>query len=52
MGGNISKRLSELERLINPEPAPVVIIKPGDKIPEGAQVVIIDDIPEEIAYAD
>lgn len=47
MRNNINKRLAELERLFNPPPAPVAIICPGDPVPKGAYVVIVDDIPEE-----
>ena len=42
----VKKRLAELERALQPTGAKVVIIEPGDPIPEGAEVVIIDDIPE------
>lgn len=40
------KRIAELEKALLPTRAKVVIIEPGDPIPEGAEVVIIDDIPE------
>ena len=40
------KRLAELERLLQSTGAKVVIINEGDPIPEGAEVVIIDNIAE------
>ena len=40
------KRLAELEKILLPTGAKVVIIEPGDPIPEGAEVVIIDNIAE------
>ncbi len=40
------RRLEELERILLPTGAKVVIIEPGDSIPEGAEVVIIDNIAE------
>ena len=40
------RRLAELEKALQPTRAKVAIIEPGDSIPEGAEVVIIDDIPE------
>ena len=42
----VKKRLAELERALQPTGAKVVIIEPGDSIPEGAEVVIIDNIAE------
>jgi hypothetical protein len=42
----VKKRLVELERILLPTRAKVVIIEPGDPIPEGAEVVIIDNIAE------
>jgi len=30
-----------------PRPAPVVLIEEGEPIPEGAEVVLIDNIPKE-----
>ena len=38
------RRLAELERALQPTGAKVVIINEGDPIPEGAEVVIIDNI--------
>ena len=40
------KRLAELEKALLPTRAKVVIINEGDPIPPGAEVVIIDNIPE------
>ena len=40
------RRLAELEQALKPTGAKVVIIDPGDPIPEGAEVVIIDDVPK------
>jgi len=34
------------KKLALPGQAPVVIIKPGDPVPAGAEVVIYDDIPK------
>ena len=42
----VKKRLVELERILLPTGAKVVIINEGDPIPEGAEVVIIDNIAE------
>ncbi|MEN1761467.1 hypothetical protein [Anoxynatronum sibiricum] len=41
-------RLKRLEKVLQADPTmtPVVIIRPGEPIPEWARVVIIDDIPE------
>lgn len=42
----LSDRLKKLEKkLALPGQAPVVIIKPGDPVPPGVQVVIYDNIP-------
>lgn len=40
----VKKRLVELEKALQPTRAKVAIIEPGDSIPEGAEVVIIDNI--------
>lgn len=40
------RRLEELERALLPTRAKVAIIDEGDPIPEGAEVVIIDNIAE------
>jgi len=43
----LRNRLKMLEKkLALPGQAPVVIIKPGDPVPAGAEVVIYDDIPK------
>ena len=41
---NKIKRIEELERKLKPEPDFAVVIEPGDPIPEGTEVVIIDNI--------
>ena len=39
------QRISKLEAKHRPPgPAPIVVIYPGDPIPEGAEVVLVDDI--------
>ena len=38
------RRLEELEQALQPTRAKVAIINKGDPIPEGAEVVIIDNI--------
>ena len=42
----VKKRIAELERVLQPTGAKVVIINEGDPIAAGAEVVIIDNIPE------
>lgn len=41
-----NSRLKKLEQMLKTDPTmtPVAIIRPGEPIPEGARVVIIDDI--------
>lgn len=41
------KRLAKVESVFKPRFPAVVIVEPGEPIPEGAKVVIIDDIPKE-----
>lgn len=39
-------RVDKLEVFFAPKPNPVAIIDEGEPIPDGAEVVIIDDIPK------
>ena len=41
------KRLAKIEENYLPRFPAVAIVEPGEPIPEGAKVVIIDDIPKE-----
>lgn len=41
------KRLAKVESVFKPRFPAVAIVEPGEPIPEGAKVVIIDDIPKE-----
>ena len=41
------KRLAKVEGVFKPRFPAVAIVEPGEPIPEGAKVVIIDDIPKE-----
>ena len=43
----IRKRLSKVEDSFKPKVPPIAIVEPGEPIPEGVKVVIIDNIPRE-----
>ena len=45
----MKKRIKDLEKKLLPQNAhsPVVIVEKGQPVSEGAQVVLIDDIPRE-----
>lgn len=50
----MKKRVEQLEAIKQPGPPPIVIIKEGEPVPEGAKIVIVDNIniPEEGAGHD
>ena len=41
------KRLAKVESVFKPRFPAVAIVEPGEPIPEGVKVIIIDDIPKE-----
>ena len=44
---DIKRRIITLERYFKPPgPSPVVVVKPGDPIPPGTRVAVINDIPK------
>jgi hypothetical protein len=47
MSEKFIKRIEKIEDKKLPRPAPVVLIEEGEPIPEGAEVVLIDNIPKE-----
>jgi len=40
------RRVERLEEIKGPNTNPIAIIKEGEPVPEGAQIVIVDTIPE------
>ena len=43
----LERRIRALEQKQRPHSPGIVIISPGDPVPEGARHVIIDDIPRQ-----